>query len=82
MLREALEVALREAGERNGRWEREVTVTAGDAQAILRLQAIPEYEEGVLETVLIVGHDITEERRIASEIQDKSRKITQVLPIF
>ncbi len=77
VLREALEVALREAGERNGRWEREVTVTAGDAQAILRLQAIPEYEEGVLETVLIVGHDITEERRIASEIQDKSRKITE-----
>lgn len=59
------------------KWEEEVTVTTAEGPATLRLAAIPEFEDEVLETVLLVGHDITEAKRIESEIQDKSRKITE-----
>ena len=78
VLREAFVAALGEIDERREKtWEREVTVEVGGEKAILRLQAIPEYDGGVLETVLLVGHDITEDKRIENEIQDKSRKITE-----
>ena len=78
VLREAFVAALGEIDERREKkWEREVTVEVGGEKAILRLQAIPEYDGGGLETVLLVGHDITEDKRIENEIQDKSRKITE-----
>jgi serine phosphatase RsbU (regulator of sigma subunit) len=37
--------------------------------------AIPEFNENELETILFVGHDITEAKQIEIEIQDKNRKI-------
>ncbi|MCK7535173.1 MAG: hypothetical protein MZV63_31405 [Marinilabiliales bacterium] len=37
--------------------------------------AIPEFNENELETILFVGHDITEAKQIEHEIQDKNRKI-------
>jgi PAS domain S-box-containing protein len=42
---------------------------------IMSLDAIPEYNENELETVLFVGHDITEAKRIELEIQEKNKKI-------
>ncbi|QQS52320.1 MAG: PAS domain S-box protein [Bacteroidota bacterium] len=42
---------------------------------IMSFVAIPEYNENELETILFVGHDITEAKRIELEIQDKNRKI-------
>ncbi|HEY9125423.1 MAG TPA: PAS domain S-box protein [Bacteroidales bacterium] len=42
---------------------------------ILNIDAIPEYNENELETVLFVGHDITEAKRIELEIQEKNKKI-------
>jgi PAS domain S-box-containing protein len=42
---------------------------------ILSLDAIPEFNESELETILFVGHDITEAKRIGREIQEKNRKI-------
>lgn len=42
---------------------------------IMRMDAIPEINERELETILIVGHDITEAKRIEKEIQVKNRKI-------
>jgi PAS domain S-box-containing protein len=42
---------------------------------IMSFAAIPEFNENELETILFVGHDITEAKRIEQEIQDKNRKI-------
>jgi PAS domain S-box-containing protein len=44
-------------------------------ERIMSLSAIPEFNESELETILFVGHDITEAKRIEREIQDKNRKI-------
>ena len=44
-------------------------------ERIMSLDAIPEFNENELETVLFVGHDITEAKRIELEIADKNRKI-------
>lgn len=42
---------------------------------IMSMAAIPEFNDHELETILIVGHDITEAKRIEKEIQVKNRKI-------
>jgi PAS domain S-box-containing protein len=47
--------------------------TAGER--IMSIDAIPEFNENELETILFVGHDITEAKRIEHEIADKNRKI-------
>ncbi len=44
---------------------------------IMHIVAIPEFNENELETILFVGHDITEAKRIEQEVQDKNRKITE-----
>lgn len=44
-------------------------------ERIMSFAAIPEFNENELETILFVGHDITEAKRIEQEIQDKNRKI-------
>ncbi len=44
-------------------------------ERILNLDAIPEFNNGALETILFVGHDITEAKRIEKEIQVKNSKI-------
>jgi serine phosphatase RsbU (regulator of sigma subunit) len=41
----------------------------------MSMDAIPEFNENELETILFVGHDITEAKQIELEIQDKNRKI-------
>ncbi|MBN1184060.1 MAG: PAS domain S-box protein, partial [Bacteroidales bacterium] len=46
-------------------------------ERILSIDAIPEFNENELETLLFVNHDITEAKRIEMEIQDKNRKITE-----
>ena len=42
---------------------------------IMRIDAIPELNENELESILFVGHDITEAKRIELEIQQKNKKI-------
>jgi PAS domain S-box-containing protein len=58
---------------------KEITISAKlqDVQEdrIMSFNAIPEFNENELETILFVGHDITEAKRIEQEIQDKNRKI-------
>lgn len=44
---------------------------------IMHFTAIPEFNDNELETILFVGHDVTEAKRIEMEIQDKNRKITE-----
>lgn len=78
VLKEAFSTAIADVKETQAKWEREVDVeVAKGEKAILRITAIPEYDNDILETVLIVGHDVTEAKRIEFEIQDKSRKITE-----
>jgi len=42
---------------------------------IINFDVIPEFDEGDLETILFVGHDITEAKRIEAEIKVTNRKI-------
>ena len=42
---------------------------------IMNFAAIPEMNEGELETILFVGHDITEAKSIEQEMQEKNKKI-------
>jgi PAS domain S-box-containing protein len=57
----------------------ELTVSAyiseENCERIMSIDAIPEFNENELETILFVGHDITEAKQIEHEIQDKNRKI-------
>ena len=57
----------------------EITVSAfineENCERIMSIDAIPEFNENELETILFVGHDITEAKQIELEIQDKNRKI-------
>ncbi len=45
------------------------------AERILNVDAIPEFQGNELETILIVGHDITEARLIEKEIKVQNRKV-------
>ncbi len=42
---------------------------------IINVAAIPEFQESELETILVVGHDITESKRIEKEIKVQNRKV-------
>lgn len=45
---------------------------------IMQVSAIPEFsEEGELETILFVAHDITEQKKIENEIKEKNKNITE-----
>jgi PAS domain S-box-containing protein len=44
-------------------------------ERILNVDAIPEFQDGELETILIVGHDVTEAKRIEKEIKIQNRKV-------
>ena len=52
-----------------------IPVNAGDKvlERIMSIDAIPEFNENELETILFVGHDITEAKRIELEIADNCR---------
>jgi PAS domain S-box-containing protein len=52
-----------------------VVIDGIQTDRIMSFAAIPEFNENELETILFVGHDITEAKQIEHEIQDKSRKI-------
>ncbi len=55
----------------------ELTIETADGERIMRLNAIPEYNENELETILFVGHDITKAKQIELLIQEKNKKITE-----
>lgn len=52
-----------------------VVIEGKEQERIMSFDAIPEFNENELETILFVGHDITEAKRIELEIQDKNKKI-------
>ena len=45
------------------------------SERIMSIDAIPEFSDHELETILFVGHDITEAKSIEQELQIKNRKI-------
>ena len=51
--------------------------TAKLGERIMNYNAIPEFNENELETILFVGHDITEAKQIELEIKDKNKKISE-----
>lgn len=56
--------------------EKETTFPTIEDEKIMFINAIPEFDdEKALETVLIVAHDITEQKQIEKEIKDKNKKI-------
>ncbi len=57
--------------------EIDIPIQMGEKETIriMNFAAIPEINEGELETILFVGHDITEAKRIEQEIQEKNKKI-------
>lgn len=57
--------------------ETEVTVNGAQGKRVMQVNAIAEYNEEELESVLIVSHDITERKLIELEIQDKNKKINE-----
>ncbi len=57
--------------------EDDLTFNTMMGETIMHISAIPEFNENELETILFVGHDITDAKRIELEIQDKNRKITE-----
>lgn len=46
-------------------------------ERILNVDAIPEFQERELETILVVGHDITESKRIEKEIKVQNQKVQE-----
>lgn len=46
-------------------------------ERILNVDAIPEFLESELETILVVGHDITESKRIEKEIKVQNLKVQE-----
>lgn len=78
-LRDFFKTALKQLKSKAEKLNKEIKVPVrlGEkiAQRIMSFDAIPEYNENELETVLFVGHDITEAKRIELEIQDKNKKI-------
>lgn len=57
--------------------EEEISFESNYGKTIMHIVAIPEFNENELETILFVSHDITEAKRIESEIQEKNRSITE-----
>jgi PAS domain S-box-containing protein len=79
VLKEYFETTIINARENQRKSNLELTIpvrTGGRSlERIISMAAIPEITEGELETILIVGHDVTEAKRIEKEIQVKNRKI-------
>lgn len=77
VLRESLQTAINAVVSTQEKWEGEVSIVRDDEKLIVKLLAIPEFEDGGLETILLVGHDVTEAKRIENEIQEKNHKIQE-----
>ncbi len=78
-LREFFRTSLRQLKSKPEKINREIKTPVKIAEKtitrIMNFDAIPEFNENELETVLFIGHDITEAKRIELEIQDKNKKI-------
>ncbi len=60
------------------KFDAETLFKTDESERIIHLNAIPEYnKQREMETVLFVAHDITERKRIETEIEEKNKSITE-----
>jgi len=52
-----------------------ISMGGKEGERILNFNIIPEFQDNELETILIVGHDITEAKRIEKEIKITNKKV-------
>jgi PAS domain S-box-containing protein len=72
-----IDLTTSEVKEAKSKIQKEIIFPLKDDKKIMNLNAIPEYnEEGRMETVLYILHDITELKKIEEEIKEKNAKIT------
>ncbi|HAN19173.1 MAG: hypothetical protein A2X13_09775 [Bacteroidetes bacterium GWC2_33_15] len=70
--------AIRHIRKTNQKLNQEITIpTISKGNRIMSFNAIPEFNENELETILFVGHDITEAKEIELEIKEKNNKINE-----
>lgn len=70
--------SIRQIRKTNQKLNQEITIpTAKLGDRVMSYNAIPEFNENELETILFVGHDITEAKQIELEIKDKNKKINE-----
>jgi PAS domain S-box-containing protein len=63
--------------ERREKYAQEIDFPSEIGERIMQVNAIPEFDEDRLESVLLVSHDITERKSIEIEIQTKNKKISE-----
>ncbi len=68
---------LKEVILKNENLSEEVTFKTPTGDRVMQVNAIPEYNDNVLESVLMVAHDITERKEAELLIQDKNKKINE-----
>ncbi|MCS6823696.1 MAG: PAS domain S-box protein [Cytophagaceae bacterium] len=61
----------------NDKTTAEVEYETTEGKKIMQVNAIPEFNDDTLESVLIVSHDITERKQSELEIQEKNKKISE-----
>lgn len=72
-----IDTTVDEVKERKEKVQKEIDFPLMGEKRVMNLNAIPEYnEEGRLETILFILHDITELKKIEEEIKEKNAKIT------
>jgi PAS domain S-box-containing protein len=75
---EAWAQLLEKVREQNEKVTEEVDFPSEMGDRVMQVNAIPEYdEERVLESILVVSHDITDRKLIELEIASKNKKITE-----
>jgi PAS domain S-box-containing protein len=69
---------LKEVEDKSEKVNKEMDFPSIIGDRVMQVNAIPEFdEENLLESILMVSHDITERKQIELEIQSKNRKITE-----
>ena len=69
---------LKETEEKLEKQENEFVLKVDGEDRIMQITSIPEFDgSNMLESVLFVAHDITEQKQIELEIKDKNKKITE-----
>jgi len=69
---------LKEVEEKSENVNKEMDFPSVIGDRVMQVNAIPEFdEEDVLESILMVSHDITERKQIELEMQSKNRKISE-----
>ncbi|MGM0581100.1 MAG: PAS domain S-box protein [Bacteroidota bacterium] len=75
---EAWAQLLEKVREQNEKVTEEVDFPSEMGDRVMQVNAIPEYdEEKILESILVVSHDITDRKLIELEIASKNKKITE-----